>query len=191
MTSPPMARATGLVIVWYAAIVAANLTTAAWGADWSIVNAFLLVGLVLTTRDALDDLWQEHRLRNMALLIASGSALSYVAALTITPDTVPSDVVAKIALASCAAFAVAESVDWAIYSVLRARGWEWMDRANASNIGGAVLDSLVFVWIAFGLSSLWPVAFNQATAKLAGGLIFAMAIDRVRRARLRKAATAA
>ena len=82
---------TGLLVVAYlAAIIVANLTTATWGPNWSIYNAFALVGFSMTTRDRLDDAWQQHRFRNMALLIVSGSALSYAASVWLAPGVIPS-----------------------------------------------------------------------------------------------------
>ena len=46
-----------IVLMYLAAIVAANLTVSAFGPTWSIVNALLFVGLDLTTRDKLHDAW--------------------------------------------------------------------------------------------------------------------------------------
>lgn len=163
-----------LVFAYLAAIIVANLTTAVWGPEWSILNAFLLVGLVLTTRDRLSDAWREHRVRNMAALIVAGSALSYFGALWLAPDALPSDVVARIALASCVAFAISETFDWATYHALRAR--PWLERATSSNVVGATLDSVIFVSIAFGFDVYIIAA--QIGAKVAGGYLFALAIRR-------------
>lgn len=165
-----------LVGAYLAAIVAANLTTAAWGPEWSIYNAFLLIGLNLSTRDKLQDLWGQHRFRNMAVLIGVGSALSYAASVWLAPDVVPPDVVAKIALASCVAFLVAESLDAVAYYFLRER--PWLERSNTSNLVGAALDSAIFVSIAFGWT--WEIIFAQFCAKVAGGFIWSLALERVR-----------
>lgn len=159
-----------LVIGYLVAIIAANLTTAHFGPEWSILNAALLVGLVLTTRDRLTDVWGQNRLRNMALLILGGSALSYLAAVTLTPDSTPSDVVAKIALASCVAFAVSESFDWVTYHALRRR--PWLERSTSSNVVGASLDSVLFVSIAFGFD-IYIIA-AQIGAKVFGGYCWAL-----------------
>lgn len=161
----------GLLMIGYlAAIVVANLTTAHFGPEWSILNAFLLVGLVLTTRDRLNDAWGTHRRRNMTLLILAGGALSYVAAITLTPGGIPSDVVAKIALASCVAFVVSESLDWLTYAGLRDR--PWLERVTSSNVVGALFDSTLFVWIAFGFDVYIIAA--QIGAKVAGGYLWAL-----------------
>ena len=96
------------VIMYLAAIVAANLTVAYFGPAISILNAFLFIGLDLTARDALHEQWNgRHLVRNMALLIASGSLLSWF----LNHDA------GQIALASFLAFVAAASVWRASLSV--------------------------------------------------------------------------
>jgi len=177
---PRMNRVT-LVIVYLSAIVAANLSIALIGPEMSVVNAFLFIGLVLTTRDALHDAWGKNRWRNMGLLIAVGAGISYVASVLLADSNLPPDVVAKIALGSCAAFASAEVVDSLSYHALKERGWEWLERSNASNFLAAAVDSVVFVVIAFGWD--WQIAFAQFGAKVAGALLWSMVIARYREAR--------
>lgn len=52
------------------------------------------------------------------------------------------------ALASGTAFLLAELADFAIYTPLRER--QWVGAVVASNIVGSIVDSAVFLWIAFG-----------------------------------------
>lgn len=163
-----------LVAAYLAAIVVANLTTAHFGPEWSIYNAFLFIGLNLTTRDRLHDLWGRNRLRNMALLIVAGSLVSYGASMLLAPDVVPSDVVARIALASALAFVAAESLDAIGYQLLLPR--PWLERANLSNCIGATVDSMIFVSVAFGWG--WPIIFGQITAKIAGGFLWSLVLAR-------------
>jgi hypothetical protein len=163
-----------LVLAYLAAIIVANLTTSHFGPEASIYCAFAFIGLNLTTRDKLHDLWGANRFRNMALLIVAGSAISYVAAKTIGAG--PPDIVARIALASCVAFAVAESCDAILYQAIHRR--PWLERSNTSNLLGATLDSAVFVSIAFGWS--WEIIFAQVCAKVAGGFVWSLLIQRVR-----------
>jgi uncharacterized PurR-regulated membrane protein YhhQ (DUF165 family) len=57
----------------------------------------------------------------------------------------------------------------------------WMRRANASNVAGAAIDSLVFPTIAFGV--LMPqIILMQFAAKVAGGAVWAWGINRYMRA---------
>lgn len=170
-----------LVTMYLSAIVAANLSIALMGPEMSIVNAFLFIGLVLTTRDALFDLWGDRRWVNMGTLIAIGSAVSYAASALLADPSLPSDVVAKIALGSCAAFAAAELVDSLVYARLKNLGWEWFERCNGSNFPAAAVDSIVFVTIAFGWD--WQIAFAQFGAKVGGALLWSMVIAHARRVR--------
>ena len=165
-----MASRSVLVVAYLAAIVAANLSIAHWGPTAAIYNAFVFIGLDLTSRDRLHDLWHGHLLRNMAALIATGSALSYVAGLWI--GTGPE--VGRIALASCIAFGAAASADAIAYHLLRRR--PWYERVNQSNLVGAAVDSLVFV-------ALWPfgfdftLAFTVFAAKVAGGVCWSFLLS--------------
>lgn len=162
---------TALVSAYLAAIVAANLSIAHWGPQAAIYNAFLFIGLDLTTRDRLHDLWHGRLIRNMALLIVSGSALSYVLGLWLGSGPF----VGRIALASMVAFGAAATADAIAYHYLRKR--DWYERVNGSNIIGAGVDSLVFV-------ALWPFgfqftyAFTLWVAKVAGGVFWAMLLKR-------------
>ena len=154
-----------LIGLYLAAIVAANLSVERWGVEAAIYNAFFLIGLDLVTRDALHDLWREHLARNMAALIVAGSALSYL----VNRDT------ARIALASCVAFGAASLVDAVVYHLRRDR--PWLERVNTSNLGGAAVDSVIFPWIAFG-SFTWAVVFGLFCAKVAGGVVWALILER-------------
>jgi queuosine precursor transporter len=155
-----------LVALWLAAITAANLITAELGPEASIYTAFALVGLTLTLRDRLSDLWTEHRVLKMGALILAGSLLAYL----VTPDA------GKIGLASGVAFAAAETVDAIVYHAVRA--WAWLERSNFSNFFGAAVDSLVFPTVAFG-GVMWDITAGHFTAKVAGALLFTLVIARV------------
>ncbi len=52
------------------------------------------------------------------------------------------------ALASGLAFLASESADLAVYTPLEKRGW--MTAVVASNVVGAIVDSALFLWLAFG-----------------------------------------
>ncbi len=164
-------KAPVLCAAYLVAIVAANLSVAHWGAEAAIYNAFLFIGLDLTTRDALHDLWRGRLIRNMSLLIVAGSALSYVLGLWLGSG--PS--VGRIALASMVAFGAAATADALAYHLLRDK--PWYERANQSNIAGAAVDSLVFV-------ALWPFGFNFTlaftlfAAKVAGGVVWSFFLSR-------------
>ncbi len=64
------------------------------------------------------------------------------------------------------AFVVAEGLDWAVFTTtpLSFRG-----RAIVSNIVGTPLDSIVFVYLAFG--PIWDAMWGQTVIKLASSLL--------------------
>jgi uncharacterized PurR-regulated membrane protein YhhQ (DUF165 family) len=157
-----------LVPLYLAAIVAANLITTHYGPEASVYTSFAFIGLILTTRDRLHDLWPTNRIPKMAALILAGSAISFL--LNADAQT--------IALASCAAFAAAETVDFIAYHAMRR--WEWLYRSNSSNFLSAAVDSLVFPTIAFG-GVMWGITFGQFTAKVGGGLLFSLLLASRRR----------
>lgn len=159
-----------LIVLYLAAIVAANLTVAWFGPSVTIINAFLFIGLDLTARDRLHDAWRGSGLAwKMGLLIAAGGLLSYL----LNRDAGP------IAVASTVAFATAASVDAIVYHLLRAR--PFLIRANASNIPAAATDSLVFPTLAFGGFLPW-ITLGQFAAKVAGGFIWSLILGRKRAA---------
>lgn len=157
-----------MIVLYLAAIVAANLSVAHFGPEAAIYNAFLFIGLTLVTRDRLHDSFGKHRFLKMLGLILAGAALTYA----INPAG------SKIAIASAAAFLAAELVDYLIYHVFEDR--DWLTRSNASNIPSAMVDSIVFPTIAFGAFSA-TITFSMFAAKVAGGVLFSLLL--VRRAR--------
>lgn len=156
-----------LVVLYLAAIVAANLSVAAFGPEASIINAFLFIGLDLSTRDALHERWHGRALwPRMLLLIGAGSALS--AALNWQA--------AQIAVASFAAFLSAGIADAVVYSVMDKRSR--LLRMNGSNLVAAGVDSLVFPALAFGLPLLWLIVIGQFVAKVAGGFVWSLLLTK-------------
>lgn len=156
-----------LVLLWLAAITAANLISAHFGPQASIYNAFALIGLTLVIRDRLHDQWHRNRVPKMAALILAGSLLAYL----VTPDA------GRIGIASGIAFLASETVDAIVYALVHR--WPWLERSNTSNFFGAAVDSLIFPTIAFG-GLLWGITVGQFTAKVAGALLFTLLIQRMR-----------
>lgn len=149
------------ILVYAAAMTAANLIIAAVGPWVSPINAFFLIGLDLALRD-----WLHVRLRpiQMLSLIAVSGALTFI----LNPAA------GQIAIASAVAFTAGAMVDWATF--LRLRG-SWLRRANGSNVAGAAVDSLVFPTLAFG--ALMPgIVVAQFAAKVAGGAVWALILCR-------------
>lgn len=152
--------------IYIVSLVAANLLVAWFGVWFSLVNAFVLIGLDLSLRDKLHDLWEEDKLAiKMGGLIATASIISYA----INPAT------GMIAFASLVAFCLSMVADAVAYQCLK--GKDWMVRVNGSNIAGALVDSVIFPTIAFGGLMLEIVAL-QFVAKVGGGYIWSRIFKR-------------
>lgn len=157
-----------MIALYLVAIVLANLSVATFGPDVTIVNAFIWIGLDLTTRDALHERWHgQHLRRNMALLILAGSALSAL----LNANALP------IAIASCIAFAGAGLADTLVYTALGEHSRAV--RINGSNVVSAAVDSLLFPLLAFGWPLLWGIVLGQFVAKVFGGALWYMVLSRV------------
>lgn len=154
------------IVIYIAAIVAANLSVATFGVVSTPINAFLLIGLDLSLRDRLHERWQNRNvmLRMLGLFLVAG-AISYA----LNPAS------GKIAFASVAAFVLSNFLDATVYQSLRAR--PFLQRSNGSNLVGAIVDSLVFPTLAFG--ALMPeVVAKQLLAKFFGGSVWAYILSR-------------
>lgn len=162
-------RNLALIGLYLTAIITANLLVAAFGPAISIWCAFLFIGLDLTSRDRLHEAWHGRGLAwKMAALIAAGSVLSWLLNRNAGP----------IALASFVAFAASATVDTASYHLLRRR--TYLLKVNGSNVLSAAVDSLIFPALAFGLPLLWVIVVGQFVAKVVGGFVWSVLLDRRR-----------
>lgn len=123
-------------LAYIAAVVAANWLTNTYGFvpvgfGLATTAGTYAAGVALLARDLVQD-----TAGRMAVLgaVTIGAALSWWLS---TP---------QLAIASGAAFLVAELADMAVYTPLRKRGWA--RAVLASNAVGAVLDTVVFLWLA-------------------------------------------
>ena len=159
------------VLIYVAAIAAANLTIAHFGPWVAPINAFLLIGLDLALRDHLHERWQGRQLwPRMLALIAVAGLVSYL----LNPAA------GQIAIASVVAFCVAGLADALAYHALRGR--PYLQRSNGSNVAGALADSLIFPAIAFG-GWMPEIVAMQFAAKVAGGAVWAVIVQRAREVR--------
>lgn len=124
--------------------------------------AVYLVGLAFTLRDLVQD-----HLGRLAVVVAVlvGGALSAV----VSPH---------FAFASAVAFLVSELADFAVYTPLRDR--HWLRAVALSNVVGLVLDSVLFLWLAFHSMEFLP---GQIVGKLwmTALAVAVLAIVRIRR----------
>ena len=113
---------------------------------WSV-----LVGCVLVLRDAAQRVWGH----GVLVLMAGGAALSYALG---NP---------AVALASAAAFAISETVDWVVYSTTHR---PFAERVWRSVLASAPIDTAAFLHLA----QLWSwslFAIGVASKLFAAGLI--------------------
>lgn len=161
--------ATATTIAFLSCILAANYVTTEYGmipVSFGLVATAgtYLAGLTFVLRDSIQDAYGKWVTLG---LIALGAGLSFAV----------SD--PFIALASAVAFGVSEVADLAVYTPLRKRGY--VRAAIASNIVGAFIDTVLFLWIA-GFPIADAIA-GQMVGKLAVTLVVVLVVAgyRVRR----------
>lgn len=126
------------------------------GFGYMAPSGVLMIGIALVLRDLVHEVggaWMS------ALAVMVGSLLSLT---TSSPN---------IAIASAVAFGVAEAADLAVYTPLRRRK-KWLAVLSSGAVG-SVVDSILFVWIAFGAVDL---AAGTAIAKFYASAIVAAVI---------------
>lgn len=148
------ARALALAAALVGCVAAANWATTALGEvpagfGLMVTAGTYAAGLALGLRDALHE---AGGVRWVLGAIGAGVALSLVLG-----D-------GRIALASAAAFLLAELLDLAVYAPLRKRAWR--TAVIASNAVGAVVDTFVFL----------AIAGFPLTAELVGGQLLVKAV---------------
>jgi uncharacterized PurR-regulated membrane protein YhhQ (DUF165 family) len=139
-------RKIGLFVAFVATVYGANWALARWGlvsVGFGLMApaGVYFAGLAFGLRDAL------HEAGGRAWVLGAigvGTAVSFVIE---DAATIPGGHV-SIALASGCAFALSELADLTVYEPLRER--HWAGAVVASNLVGAVVDSMLFLWLAFG-----------------------------------------
>ena len=142
------------VIFYLGSIILANLAVNTFGIVTLLGISFpagaALIGLTFSARDLVQERYGKFGCWGW-MLAASAITVAF------NPN---------LALASLAAFLIAEFCDWLIYtSVPGGIG----KRLALSNLIATPLDSLIFVLLAFG--PLWPAIFGQALIKALSSLL--------------------
>ena len=82
----------------------------------------------------------------------------------------------EIAIASAAAFFIAELLNFAVYTPIRERAKfgdrKWAIAVTSSNFAGAVADTVVFLGIAFGSAAILPALPGQLVGKAWATLLY-------------------
>lgn len=149
----------GLSAGLFAAIVAANYATTRYGFvpvgfGLAATAGTFAAGVTLALRDGIQDTLGR---RVVLAVIVAGAALSFFIA-----DP-------AIAIASGAAFLLAELLNFAVYTPLRERARfgdkRWAVAVASSNFVGAIVDTAVFIGIAFGAVAIMPAMAGQLVGK--------------------------
>lgn len=135
------------LMLYVATIPAANWAIATFGVvsvgfGLMAPAGVLFAGLALTFRDFTQETVGRGRVWVVPCAIGVGALLS----LAVSPP--------QIAVASASAFLVSELADWGVYTPLRRRGLIWA--LVASNCVGIVVDSALFLGLAFGALTFLP-----------------------------------
>ncbi|WP_436499517.1 VUT family protein [Actinokineospora sp. HUAS TT18] len=155
ITGRPTVRGVATMVGYLLSVVAANVASVHYPplalAGLLVPAGTLFAGASLTARDLLHDALGP---RGVAAGIAAGAALSAALA---TP---------RIAIASVVAFTVSELLDALVYARLRRRSQ--LGAVAASNAVGLVVDSILFVPLAFGSAAAIP---GQIVGKAAATML--------------------
>ncbi|MFE2999319.1 hypothetical protein ACFXG4_30460 [Nocardia sp. NPDC059246] len=114
-----------------------------------------VVGPALVARDGVQYLWGKPI---AVVALAIGAGMSYLVASR------------EVATASVVAFSVSELCDFALFTWIAPR---WTRAVFVAGAAGAVVDSALFLWIAFGSVALLP---GQVVGKLYGVVAAAVVI---------------
>lgn len=148
----------GLLVL--GALIAANVVTTDFGFipvgfGFEATAGTLFAGVMLASRDAVQDALGRWA---VVVMIVIGTLVSFLI----------SD--PHIALAAALAFGFAELADFAVYTPIRSRSIigdkRWALAVVASNIVGALADSVIFLGVAFGLGAIAPALPGQMVGKL-------------------------
>lgn len=145
-----------------------------WSAPWI---GFIFIGLDLTSRDRLHEMWEGKDLWvKLLLLISAGSCLSYL----LCPDS------QRIAAASGLAFLVSGAVDSVVYTYMptghpQNHPLNRLIRSNGSNLASGLFDSTCFI-----LAGFYPIPAGEALgiialtwgSKVLGGFIWSLILYR-------------
>ena len=162
-----MAKSTwGVIAIFVGAIILANNAIIWFGERFSVINAFCLIGLSITTRDVIHERWQSKGLWvKMGGLIVLSGCISWIT----NPAT------GQIAVASVIAFGCSMFVDTLIYQLLIKN--KKIIKINGSNVFSSFADSIIFPIIAFGGFPLL-IIIGQFIAKITGGFIWSLVIQK-------------
>lgn len=155
-----------LVLLYLMAAVLANLSVAYFGPIMIPINSFFLIGLSITTRDGLHEIWKGKYLYiKMTALMGTGSLITYFL----------NSSAAQVAIASFIAFFLSGITDTIVYQLFIKR--HKLIKINVSNAASAFVDSVIFPTLAFG-TFLPGIIITQYVIKMAGGFVWSLILSK-------------
>lgn len=146
LRTPALAALTGYILTIFAANLAITLVgLVPVGFGLMAPAGVYFAGLAFTLRDAVQETLGRR----------------WTVAAIIVGALISAGLSAQLALASGIAFLVSELADFAVYTPLRQRSW--LAAVVSSNTVGVVIDSALFLWLAFGSLAFLP---GQIVGKL-------------------------
>jgi len=166
-----------VTLVFVGMIIFANwlvTTQGMWpiGFGLEAVSGTMFVGFVIAARDIIQDTLGRT---TILALIAVGTAISFTMSAP------------AIAFASAAAFGFGELMNFAVYTPIRTKSKlgdkRWATAVVSSNIVASLIDSIMFLAIAFGITSIGVEVLGQFVGKMYATiayLIIGWVIGRIR-----------
>ena len=147
----------GLSVLYVVLIILANIFAALWRVPLPfglmVPAGVFFFAPIFTLRDRIQI---DQGVKWVYGLIAVSAVVSWIAAWAMGMP-----LLAKVAVASVAAFLVSETLDTVVFTVLRK---SFTQRALFSNLFSAFVDSLLFIGIAFGVN--WRLILGQWIVKM-------------------------
>ena len=134
------------ILAYLLCIVLADVIAARWivsiGFGLMVPAGVFMIAPIFTLRDSLH---RKYGAKWVTAFIFIASAISYILSVVTS-----NELLGKVTIASVVAFLISENLDTIVYHLVRERSW--MYRVMTSNSVSAAVDSIVFIWIAFGFS---------------------------------------
>jgi uncharacterized PurR-regulated membrane protein YhhQ (DUF165 family) len=147
-----------LSLLYVVLIILANVFAALWRVPLPfglmVPAGVFFFAPIFTLRDRIQ---VDRGVKWVYLLIAISAILSWFAG-----AFMGAPLLARVAIASVAAFLISETLDTVVFTMLMKRSFT--ERALASNFFSAFVDSLIFIGIAFGV--VWPLILGQWLVKM-------------------------
>lgn len=145
-------------ILYILFIVLADVLAARWiiplPFGLAVPAGVIAIAPIFTLRDSIH---KKYGYKRVTVLIFVASAISYGASILLG-----NEMLGKVTIASVIAFLVSENVDTLVYHIFRKD--TWLSKVTKSNLVSTLLDSIIFITMAFGF--ILPLIIGQYIVKM-------------------------